>query len=85
MATEGNADEPWTIDGRELSHQLRTAAHDLRSLLGPVIGYSDLILQCSDLEQAKRHADRIALAASRIEDFADRLNELGSLGGRNRE
>lgn len=64
-----------SVEWAALQHRLRMATHDLRSSLGPIVGYADLIRISDDLDEARSHADRIAAAAAEIEALADRLSD----------
>ena len=66
-------DEIATVDADALRQRLRLLAHDLRSIVGPIAGYTDLIQNIGDLESAKHYADRIANASARIEAVTDSL------------
>lgn len=63
------------IDRDTVRHRLRLAGHDLRSSLGPVVGYADLIKISNDISQAQLHADKITQAAGKIESVANNLTE----------
>jgi len=63
------------VDRDTIRHRLRMAGHDLRSSLGPVVGYADLIKISNDISQAQLHADKITQAAGRIESVANNLTE----------
>ncbi len=60
-------------DEAELRHRLHDVAHDVRSMLGPIVGFADLITTSSDIEQCRAHAERIGKAALRLEQLADDL------------
>lgn len=57
----------------ELDQRLSGLAHDLRSLLGPILGYADLIRATSSVEQARSHATKILRAGDRVEVLADEV------------
>lgn len=64
-----------TVDDDAVRHGLRMAGHDLRSNLGPIVGYADLIKISNDISQAQLYADKIAQAAGKIETVANELTE----------
>lgn len=57
----------------ELDQRLSGLAHDIRSLLGPILGYADLIRATSSVEQARSHATKILRAGDRVEVLADEV------------
>jgi len=61
------------MDADAVRHQLRLVAHDMRSMLGPIMGFAELITAADDVEQCQSHAARITLAAARLESLADDL------------
>lgn len=58
-----------------LRHRLRAAAHDVRSLLGPIAGFAELIATADDVEQCRAYAGRITQASVRLQALADGLIE----------
>lgn len=62
-------------DLREIRHRLRVTAHDVRSLLGPIVGFAELITTADDVEQCRAYAGRITEASNRLEELADGLIE----------
>ncbi len=64
------------IDSDQLRHSLRKVAHDLRSSLGPLVGYAELIvLVGDDRERVESYAAKIEEAALRLQALADTLTE----------
>ena len=61
------------LDFELVRHRLRISSHDLRSFLGPVIGYSDLIRLSDDNDKTHDYVDKIIEAADQIESFANNL------------
>lgn len=61
------------MDADGVRHRLHLVAHDIRSMLGPVIGFAELIAASDDLEECRSHANRIMQASARLEGLADGL------------
>lgn len=72
-----NAHEPSNArtaeDLDEIRQRLRLATHDLRSMLGPIVGFAELITDADDIDQCRAHAARITRASGRLERLADEL------------
>ena len=73
MNHNGAPNGPAGPDAVELQHRLRRAAHDIRSLLGPIVGFAELIAMSDDIEQCRLHAAKISEASLRLEELADSL------------
>lgn len=63
------------VDADGVRHRLHLVAHDIRSMLGPIIGFAELIAASDDIEQCRSHATRIMQASARLEGLADGLLE----------
>lgn len=75
MTENTPAHAPTLDDVDRVRHRLRAVSHDVRSMLGPIIGFAELIAVSDDVEQCRSHADRIMQASSRLEKLADGLVE----------
>lgn len=72
---------PPAMDVDKIRHRLHLVAHDVRSLLGPITGFAELIATSDDIEQCRAHAARIGAASARLEGLADGLVDLVLDGG----
>ncbi|MDH3296077.1 MAG: hypothetical protein OER95_17300 [Acidimicrobiia bacterium] len=73
--TENEPSNARVMDVDGVRHRLHVLAHDMRSMLGPIIGYAELIASSDDIEQCRSHATRIMQASARLEGLADGLPE----------